>query len=221
LPPDLSRRQVVWSPLYVDPWYYSRWERPYYGYDWGWNYGHPWYGYYRGYFTPYSYYASPAHWITDAYIAALLADRYADRVANGAQQKAQAEVAPLNQETKDQIAQQVQEAMETYKSQQPLTLEKTLNTKNIFSVHEEFNAENMETGDEITLAEADLIRLVAVPEPGDQVAVMEVVNSGSEPAHTKFQISVVKLQEMNDKFMQDTEAAMEKMRQEKAAGRLK
>ena len=58
--------------------YFNRpWGAPVY-YQWGWA-GSPWYGYYRGYFSPYPYYSSPSLWLTDYIISARLAEEYADR----------------------------------------------------------------------------------------------------------------------------------------------
>ena len=58
------------APFYS--WAYSPWRSPI-RYSWGW-YGDPWYGYYRGYFTPYPVYSSPGLWLTDYFIASTLAD---------------------------------------------------------------------------------------------------------------------------------------------------
>jgi hypothetical protein len=59
-------------------WGYNPWPGPvYWGLGaWGWG-GAPWYGFYGGYFTPYSSYASPAYWLTDYLIASSLQAAYA------------------------------------------------------------------------------------------------------------------------------------------------
>jgi hypothetical protein len=61
-------------------WAYRPWGPPvYWGVGiggWGWG---PWYGYYRGYFAPYSVYPSAAFWLTDYVIAANLQAAYAAR----------------------------------------------------------------------------------------------------------------------------------------------
>jgi hypothetical protein len=59
---------------------YNPWARPVYYNGWGWG-GTPWFGFYAGYFTPAPYYSSPADWLTDYIIAAVLQDAYQQRVA--------------------------------------------------------------------------------------------------------------------------------------------
>jgi hypothetical protein len=44
-------------------------------YRWGW-FGSPWYYAYRGYFTPYAFYSSPAYWLTDYLVATSLEESY-------------------------------------------------------------------------------------------------------------------------------------------------
>ena len=55
-------------------WAYRPWARPV-EYRWGWG-ARPWYGYYRGYYSPYPYYASPVFWLTDFMVAATLESAY-------------------------------------------------------------------------------------------------------------------------------------------------
>jgi hypothetical protein len=59
---------------------YNPWARPIYYNSWGWA-GTPWFGFYAGYFTPAPSYASPADWLTDYIIAAVLQDAYQQRAA--------------------------------------------------------------------------------------------------------------------------------------------
>ena len=58
--------------------FYSPWARPIF-YDWAWS-GSPWFGYYRGYFTPYPSYASPTFWLTDYLIGTTLEHAYEARM---------------------------------------------------------------------------------------------------------------------------------------------
>jgi len=57
---------------------YNPWARPIYYNSWGWV-GTPWFGFYAGYFTPAPSYSSPADWLTDYIIAAVLQDAYQQR----------------------------------------------------------------------------------------------------------------------------------------------
>ena len=73
-------------------WAYRPWGAPvYWGVGiggWGWG---PWYGYYGGYFAPYSVYPSAAFWLTDYVIAANLQAAYEARAdANAAYDRGQA-----------------------------------------------------------------------------------------------------------------------------------
>ena len=73
-------------------WAYRPWGAPvYWGVGiggWGWG---PWYGYYGGYFAPYSVYPSAAFWLTDYVIAANLQAAYEARAdANAAYDREQA-----------------------------------------------------------------------------------------------------------------------------------
>ncbi len=72
----------IYTPMhYYRPgfysYFYNPWARPIY-YDWAWS-GSPWYGYYRGYFTPYPSYASPTLWLTDYLIGSMLEHAYEAR----------------------------------------------------------------------------------------------------------------------------------------------
>jgi hypothetical protein len=72
----------VYTPMhYYRPAFYSYmydpWARPIV-YDWAWS-GRPWYGYYRGYFTPYPSYVSPTLWLTDYLIGSVLEQAYEAR----------------------------------------------------------------------------------------------------------------------------------------------
>ena len=83
-----SYRRHVYYGYYPAYWYhpvfyswaYRPWGRSvYWGVGlggWGWG---PWYGYYGGYFAPYSVYPSAAFWLTDYVIAANLQAAYAAR----------------------------------------------------------------------------------------------------------------------------------------------
>ena len=56
-------------------WAYNPWAVPI-AFGWGWG-GSPWYGYYGGYFQPYSVYPSAAFWLTDYIISQDLQAAYA------------------------------------------------------------------------------------------------------------------------------------------------
>ena len=102
-------------------WAYRPWGPPvYWGVGiggWGWG---PWYGYYGGYFAPYSVYPSAAFWLTDYVIAANLQAAYESRAEanaeaagydrgyrDGASQAASNGQVTLTPEVKQAIAEEV------------------------------------------------------------------------------------------------------------------
>jgi len=69
----------VYAPGYYYPpafygWAYYPWGVPI-AYDWGWS-GSAWFDFYRGFFTPFAVYPSPAFWLTDYLIATDLQAAY-------------------------------------------------------------------------------------------------------------------------------------------------
>ena len=111
-------------------WAYRPWGPPvYWGVGiggWGWG---PWYGYYGGYFAPYSVYPSAAFWLTDYVIAANLQAAYEARAdANaaaqydqgyqeGAAQAANNSRVTLTPEVKQAIAEEVKAQLEAEQQQ--------------------------------------------------------------------------------------------------------
>lgn len=68
---------------YYNSGFYSWFHRPWagsVGFAWGWL-SASWYGHYRAYFTPYSFYPAPAYWLTDYVLSAQLADDYDENSA--------------------------------------------------------------------------------------------------------------------------------------------
>jgi hypothetical protein len=66
---------VRYNPAFYT-WAYSPWPAPL-AYGWGWG-AQPWFGYYRGYFVPAPYYASPALLLADFILAEDMRRAYAD-----------------------------------------------------------------------------------------------------------------------------------------------
>ena len=116
----------VYTPVrYYRPafygWVYDPWAVPV-RYSWGWG-PRPWYGYYRGYFTPYAVYPSAAFWLTDYMIAAMLERAYQEQLDAGlppqpAYYGSDSQVA-LTPEVKQAISEEVrrQVALETREGQ--------------------------------------------------------------------------------------------------------
>lgn len=116
---DVYAPGYYYAPAFYG-WVYNPWAAPI-TYAWGWG-ANPWYGYYGAYFTPYPAYANASLWLTDYLIANSLAAAYqAQADANAANDAAlQSGSAPLTPETKQLIAQEVQQqvALENSESQQ-------------------------------------------------------------------------------------------------------
>lgn len=93
-------------------WAYNPWAVPI-SYGWGWR-GSPWYGYYGGYFTPYSVYPSAAFWLTDYLISTNLQAAYAAHQqgdeTNGDPSSAGGQPA-LTPDVKQQIADEVRDQL--------------------------------------------------------------------------------------------------------------
>ena len=89
-------------------WAYNPWAVPV-SYSWGFA-ANPWYGYYGYYFQPYPVYPSAAAWLTDYMISVSLAAAYANAQAQAvaAASGPPPGAAPLTQEVKDLISQEVQ-----------------------------------------------------------------------------------------------------------------
>jgi hypothetical protein len=101
----------VYAPAYYYPgafygWAYNPWAAPI-AYGWGWG-GSPWFGFYGGYFTPWTAYPSAAFWLTDYLIAQNLEAAYAaHQEAAAAAAAGAAQQVALSEEVKKQIADEV------------------------------------------------------------------------------------------------------------------
>ena len=107
----------VYTPMhYYRPAFYSYvynpWARPIV-YDWAWS-GSPWYGYYRGYFTPYPAYASPTLWLTDYLIGSVLEQAYEARGDSAGFAPGQAGITP---DVKEALAEEVRRQLDLERSE--------------------------------------------------------------------------------------------------------
>lgn len=96
---------AYFAPAYYG-WAYHPWAVPVVYGGWGWA-ARPWYGYYRGWFSPYPRYAGPAFWLTDYLVAQTLMATYQERAAELAAARMSYEE-PLSPAVKDLIAAEVQ-----------------------------------------------------------------------------------------------------------------
>ena len=112
----------VYTPLrFFRPGFYAYvfnpWPAPI-AWSWGWSTG-GWFGFYGGYFTPYTYYRSPMFWLTDYFIAATLQAAYEERAAAAVRPVPydQGEVG-LSPEVKQLIADEVRRQVERERSEE-------------------------------------------------------------------------------------------------------
>lgn len=115
----------VYTPTrYYRPGFYAYAFQPWavpVSYRWGW-YNDPWYGAYGGvYFRPYRVYPSPAFWLTDFILSTSFALAYQSRYDAGIAPAPPAQAgyyAPLSDDVKQQIAEEVRRDMAWQQSQQ-------------------------------------------------------------------------------------------------------
>ncbi len=232
----------AYSPMFsYDPFFYGYLYHPWhpFSYSWGWMYS-PWYSPYSYYFAPYPSYYGPSYWLTDYILADVLqsrnrqaaanADAAADRAnqaalraeqdpSNGQNAERQAAAAQMTKEMKDQIKEQVDEAIKAHQGKQSLSLQASLRDRNhIFVVDDDYDV-LIEGVDDKTcsLSAGDLVRARENVNDDDQVVKMVVVTAKKESckAGTRILVSVADLQDMQNAFAEKLEAGMQKMKAEK------
>jgi hypothetical protein len=193
-------------------WAYNPWRAPI-RYSWGWA-GNPWYGYYGGYFTPYSVYPSASFWLTDYFIAASLQEAYQQRVDN--QASAYAGPVALTPEVKQAIASEVQSqlALENSESQTVtrggdvdinssglprILAEASPSHPHIFVVAGPLEVTDA-AGQECGLTAGDVLRLSTAPSPDSTSADLEVFASKNQDCvrGTTVSVGLADLQEMQN-----------------------
>jgi len=200
---------VYMPSRYYRPAYYSwtsrRWDQPVY-YRWGWG-ERPWYGYYRGYYTPYPYYASPIFWLTDFMVAVTLETAYQARVDSGAAAPAPYyDTGGMTPEVKQAIAEEVRRQVEQERAEQrsmgqgydappPLFSD---NVSRIFLVDTPTVA--YLDGEERHLSEGTVLQLNGAPPPNSAYADVAVLASRDRyvPRGSVVSVSLVDLQEMQN-----------------------
>ncbi len=193
-------------------WAYNPWRTPI-RYSWGWA-GNPWYGYYGGYFSPYSVYPSASFWLTDYFIAASLQEAYQQRVDN--QSAAYAGPVVLTPEVKQAIANEVQSqlALENSESQTVtrggdvdinssglprILAEASPSHPHIFVVAGPLEVTDA-TGQECGLTAGDVLRLSNAPSPDSTSADLQVFASKNQDCvrGTTVSVGLADLQEMQN-----------------------
>jgi hypothetical protein len=196
-------------------WAYNPWGVPI-RYTWGWV-GNPWYGYYGGYFTPYTVYPSASFWLTDYFIAASLQQAYQQRIDNQAAYAANSGgPVVLTPEVKQAIANEVQGqlALENSESQAiaqggdvdinssglpRILAEVSPSHPHIFVLAGPLEVTDV-SGQECGLTAGDVLRLSAAPSPDSTSAFLEVFASKNQDCvrGTTVSVGLADLQEMQN-----------------------
>ncbi len=226
-------------------WAYRPWGPPvYWGVGiggWGWG---PWYGYYGGYFAPYSVYPSAAFWLTDYVIAANLQAAYEARAEDNAQaqydqgyQAGAAQAAnngpvTLTPEVKQAIAEEVKaqltaeqqqssggqaQAPEPANDEVPPALDPARRT---FVVSSDITV--LSNGQECDLSPGDVItRLTDTPDADQKVnASVQASKKGDCGAGQQVAVSVEDLQDMRNHFQEQLDSGMKDLAQKQGKGGL-
>jgi hypothetical protein len=187
----------------------------------------PWFGFYAGYFTPYTTYASPDLWLTDYLLAENLRLAYENQQADNADQPpppppdGQPTATALSPEVKALIAEEVRQQLEAEKAaaaqpissipQQPAAgneqLPPALNQK-FFIVSS--NLDVIVAGSECSLTPGDIIQRKSKDVAPDGTVAVEVVSSkpGDCDADSTTTVELVQLQEMYNQFREQIDSGL-------------
>jgi hypothetical protein len=220
-----------YSPRFYS-WGYTPWARPiYYNFGWGAN---PWYGFYGGYFSPYSSYAAPNYWLTDYLLANALQDAYQERADAAA--AAQARYDPsgqvaLSPRVKDMIAAEVQRqlAIESAESQNPGQAMSAStgpppiladNNPHVFVVSSSLIANT--GGQECALTHGDVLQLNPAPSSDPTFANVQVLASKGQdcPAGNLVPVQLADLQEMQNHMRETMDQGLGEMQTRQGQGGL-
>ena len=188
-------------------WAYRPWSSPVY-YGWGWM-NAPWYGYYRGYFTPAAYYTSAGFWLADYILSVELAADYADR----GQAAPLYGAVPLSPDVRQTIASEVErqlaleradaEALARNDLPDPLAgLPRLLadNNPHVFVVSSPLDVTDT-SGNLCVASRGDVLRLATAPPPDANFAYVQVI--ASKPGGCRIGSTVsVSLEDLQDTYNQ-------------------
>lgn len=204
-----------YSRLY-NPWIYS----------WGWYaspYDYAWYSYFGYYYQPWGTYYYPSYWMTDYIIAEMLAYRYqqfriAETMVQWDQQKLREENRTIDEATKQQVAEQVNQELAAREKASLMSLDEKLNDPNhIYVLSQSIDVlPEGETGS-CGLHMGDLLKLAgAKPNENEVTARMTVVTSqaGSCKAGSIVLVPLQVLQESENNFSALVDEAAEEMQKD-------
>jgi hypothetical protein len=230
----------VYAPgFYYGPgfygWAYNPWAAPI-AYGWGWR-GSPWYGYYGGYFAPYSEYPSAAFWLTDYMISEDLQTAYAAHQEAGEVDGAQSSgggAPELTPDVKQQIADEVknQLALENHEAQQTAQhqdvdpgssgIARLLadGHKHVFVVGSALDVTDS-TQNECALSDGDVLALMSPPPPDATAADLVVLASkgGNECQKSNtVTVQLTDLQEMQNRMRELIDTGLQELQNKQGKG---
>jgi hypothetical protein len=224
---------VVYAPArYYPPafygWAYNPWAVPVV-YSFGFA-ATPWYGYYRGYFTPYPVYASPSLWLTDYMVANSLEQSYQ---AQAQQPMQQSYAAPLTPDIKQQIANEVSRQIQLENSERQ-TAQAGLpdpeassvaqmlqdNNSHVFVVSAPLNLSS--TAGACPVTEGDVLQMGPPQTPNTEFANAIVLASKGQdcPRGSLVSVGVADLQEMQNSMRQTIDQGLAVLQQNQGTGGL-
>jgi hypothetical protein len=228
----------VYSPVrFYSPrfyaWGYSPWGSPVY-YNFGFA-ASPWYGYYGGYFNPYSSYAGPNYWLTDYLLANSLQEGYQERMDAAAAAQGGYDPSgqtPLSPRVKNLIADEVQRqlAQESAESQNaarnampasnaapPILAD---NNPHVFVVSTNLIAN---TGSqECALTQGDVLQLIPAPSTDATFASVQVLASKGQDcqAGNVIPVQLADLQEMQNHMRETMDQGLGELQTRQGQGGL-
>jgi len=210
-------------------WAYNPWAAPI-AYGWGWG-GNPWYGYYGAFFTPYQVYAGPAFWLTDYIIANSLAAAYQ------AQAAALSNPAPLSQDVKDLIADEVRQQISLENNEAKAaaapnaepdvassSIQRLLDDgkPHVFVAGQDLDVVDA-GGTECALSQGDALQLTGRTTPDAQAATLAVLASkgGKEcPKGDTVSVALTDLQDMQNHLRETIDEGMQELQKKQGQGGL-
>jgi hypothetical protein len=195
---------------------YNPWPRPVYYSAWGWA-GSPWYGFYGGYFAPAPYYASPAFWLTDYMVAAMLQQAYQDRMAAQMPPPAYAGgQTPLSPEVKQEIADEVNRQLR--QEQAAAQAGGTMASADPFAggPHVFVASSGIDAGmgnQACSITEGDVLAMQAPPPPGSPVAnvLVRASKRGDCPVGSMVSVQLQDLAEMQNRMREEIDRGLADM----------
>jgi hypothetical protein len=192
----------------------------------------PWYGYYRGYFTPYPVYASPSLWLTDYMVANSLEQSYQAQAQMQSQQPMQqAYSSPLTPDIKQQISEEVTRQIQLESSERQAaqtglpnpeasSVAQMLqdNTSHVFVVSAPLNLSS--AAGQCPVTEGDVLQMGPPQTPNAEFAnVIVLASKGQDcPRGSMVPVGVADLQEMQNSMRQTIDQGLATLQQNQGQG---